>query len=171
MIEVFGARKELRQSTSPVPGKVCVAVVEHDGRAWPDLFLWDPISDIVQWDHARVEEFLRATKRRQSPLANAVLWTTEGMITLVRGIRGLFGGSYGGSLGFGQLGGLVAMMSAVLAIVAFLAAAVVLVPLTLIAWGLRAWIDQQVKKEAPKVVDQVQVFCRSLPAADSARRT
>jgi hypothetical protein len=84
------------------------------------------------------------------------------VIRVVKGLRGLFGGSYGGSLGFGQMGGLVAATSALAFIVATIAAAVVVLPLSFLAWALRLHINGQIRREREKVSAQACVFFEAL---------
>ena len=68
------------------------------------------------------------------------------------GVRGLFAGSYGGSLGFVQLGRMVAAASALAlalalaSIIATIAGAVAVVPLSCLAWDLRLHISRKLRR-------------------------
>jgi hypothetical protein len=161
-LQVFGRRRTLLQSTSPLQGKLAASVVEGDGAAWPDMFLWDPMSGLLQYDEDRLAAFLQAAKRGESGVAAVILWLTDGAIIVVKWLRSLFGGSYGGAFGFGPLGSIVAMASAVLAIMAAIVAAVVLVPLSIVGGILRYRIGAQIRAEKQVVLTQVTSFFEQL---------
>jgi hypothetical protein len=162
MIEVFGWQSTLRKSTSPVPGKTSLAVVAPEGHAWTDVFLWDPVSGLLEWDQAKLEEVLFLAKRAQSPIVMSTLRSVEGLAGAVRWVRRVFSGSYGGSLGFGRMGSVVAMTSALMGVVMFLVAGVLLAPLIVIAWWIRLWINSQIRQEQQRVLAQVQELCKQL---------
>ena len=162
MLEIFGISLKLVQSTSPIPGKLAASVVQADGKVWVDLFLWDPMSKALQIDEEAFSRLLVGAKKAQGGWAGIVLWITDFVIQVVNGVRGLFGGSYGGSLGFGQMGGMVAAASAVAFIIATIAAAVVVIPLSCLAWALRLHINGQIRREREKVLDQVIGFFETL---------
>jgi hypothetical protein len=167
-LQVFGSHRTLVQSTSPLPGKLAVSVVEADGAAWPDMFLWDPMSQLVHYNEETLVDFLLAAKRREGVTTAAVLGLTDGAIAAVKRIRGLFGGSYGGALGFGPLGTIVAMASAVLAIMAAVAAVAVVVPLSIVAVLLRYRIGGQIRAEKQRVLDQVTSYFEQLQRSQDA---
>lgn len=162
MLEIFGVSVKLVQSTSPVPGKLAASVVQADGKVWADLFLWDPLSKVLQFDEDAFSQLLVSTKKAQGGWVSIVLWITDFMIRVANGLRGLFGGSYSGSFGFGQVGGLVAAVSAMAFIVATIAAAVVVIPLSCLAWALRLHINGQIRRERETVVAQVFGFFETL---------
>src|SRR5690606_29812808 len=110
------------------------------------------------WDDARLLELMRETKRKRSPVLNLLLLITDAMTWLVRSIRGLFGGTYGGSFGFGNAGGMIAAASAILGIVAYLLAALALAPLLVLGWTLRRWLDSSVGREKTLVLSQASEF-------------
>jgi hypothetical protein len=169
LIDVFGTRLELIRSTSPVPGKWAASVQGNGNSVIPDLFLWDPMVASVQYDEARLTEWLEAVQRSRLGLAALLLGVTDALIWAVKGARRLFGGSYGGSLGFGGLGALVAVMSAVLLTVATLAAALVLAPLSFAAWLLRKRLLTQVMSEKEKVLIQASEFFEQLSVSTKLR--
>jgi hypothetical protein len=162
VLEMFGARVKLIQSTSPVPGKLAASVLESDNSVRPDLFLWDPLGSVVQFDEDRLSQLLADAKRSQHGWATLVLMVTDFAISVVKRLRSLFGGSYGGSLGFGGLGSMVAIASAMLFIVAALAAAVVVIPLSILAWVLRSKVNADISVEKEKVLANVIVFFRGI---------
>lgn len=157
-INIFKSKVVLIQSTSPVPGKLAATAIDPKKRIWADLFLWDPMSGVVQFDGDTLYQLLVQERRKQSPWIAGALWVTEGAISVVKAIKRLTGGSYGGSLGYGEFGRMAGLASAVMAIVFAILAAVVLAPLTLIAWVLRKLIDQDMSSETQQVVDQVGTF-------------
>ena len=162
MLEIFGVSLKLVQSTSPVPGKLAASVVQVNGKVWADLFLWDPLSKVLQFDEDAFSQLLVSAKKAEGGWVSIVLSITDFVIRIVNGLRGLFGGSYGGSLGFGQVGALVATASALAFIVATVAAAVVVIPLSCMAWALRLHINAQIRREREKVAAQVFSFFETL---------
>lgn len=161
-LEVFGARVKLIQSTSPIPGKLAASVQEADNSVRPDLFFWDPMGAVVQFDERRLCELLEDAKRSRLGWASVVLWITDFAISVVKGLRNLFGGSYGGSLGFGGLGSLVAMASAIFFLIAAVAAAVVVIPLSILTWVLRLKVNAEISAEREKVLAQVIQFFKEI---------
>jgi hypothetical protein len=96
---------------------------------------FDVTDKTLQIDEEAFSRLLVGAKKAQGGCTGIVLWITDFVIQVVNGVRGLFGGSYGGSLGFGQMGGMVAAASAVAFIIATIAAAVVVIPLSCLAWA------------------------------------
>jgi hypothetical protein len=158
VFEVFGAKFRFVQSTSPVQGKHCASIVGPDGSAWPDMFLWDPMSQLVQFDEDRLDALLFEQRRRQLTWLGALAWLADAGIYMARMVRALFSGSYGGSLGFGPMGSIVGIMSGVLLIVASAAAAVVIAPLALVGWIARTRMAAQVRRERQVLVVRAQAF-------------
>lgn len=167
MLDVFGIHLKLVQSTSPVPGKLAATVVEADGKARPDLFIWDPMSAIVQFEEDRLTELLYAARRTMGGGLYLTLRTGEIFIEIVNSVRDLFGGSYGGSLGFGGFGGLAYMASAFIFLLATVAAAVVTMPFHAIAWFLRSRIKSQMQGERDRVIAQAIAFFENVEQPDS----
>ncbi|HXD39861.1 MAG TPA: hypothetical protein VN649_04825 [Ramlibacter sp.] len=163
-IDVFGVQLKLAQSTSPVPGKLAATVVAGDQRVWADFFLWDPLSQVIQFDEEALHQLMRGARRTQSPWASGALTVTDFGISVVQGIKRLSGGSYGGSLGFGQMGAITAMASALFFIVVSIMAAVVIAPLSIVAWLLRQKIDSDINKEKPRVLEQAIGFFQAIKA-------
>lgn len=157
-LEVFGIRVKLVQSTSPVPGKLAASVQEADNSIRPDLFIWDPMSAVVQFDEDRLLQFLADAKKSQRGWKTVVLWITDFAISVIKGLRDMFGGSYGGSLGSGGLGSMVAAASAIFFMIAAVAAAIVVFPLSLLAWLLRLKVNAEISAERQKVLAQVMEF-------------
>lgn len=158
MLEVFGVHLTLVPSTSPVPGKLSASVIATDGSVKADLFLWDPMSSVVQFDEGQLHQLLHEVKKAQRGWASIVLWVTDLVISVVNGLRAVCGGSYGGSLGFGQMGSIVTIASAMLFVVATILAAVVVIPLSLITWLLRRHINGQIRLERAKAINQAIAF-------------
>ena len=167
-LEMFGVRVKLIQSTSPVPGKLAASVQEADSSVRPDFFIWDPMSAVVQFDETRLYELLGAAKRARFGWVSVVLRVTDFAISVVKGLRNLFGGSYGGSLGFGGLGSIVATASAVFFIIAAVAGAIVVIPLSLLAWVLRLKINAEIAAEREKVLAQVIEFFQAIQQSSEA---
>jgi hypothetical protein len=162
MLDIFGIRLKLVQSTSPVRGKLAASVLEADGKARPDLFVWDPMSAILQFEEDRLGELLYAARKTVGGGLYLSLRAVELFIELVNSIRDLFGGSYGGSLGFGGFGGLAAMASAFFYLLATVAAAILNLPFQALAWLLRRRIQSQMRSEREQVLAQVLAFFESL---------
>ncbi len=163
-ISIFGSTAELIESTSAVVGKRAAAVIDHNKKVWGDLFLWDPMNGMVQFDRHALYPLLLQQRRKTSPWLGATLWLTDGAISLVKGIRRMTGGSYGGTFGYGDFGSIMAMGSAVVSVMFAIAAAIVLAPLIILGWCLRQWINHELVSESQRVVDQVGAFFAQRPS-------
>jgi hypothetical protein len=164
LIEVFGVQLRVAQSTSPVPGKLAASVIAADQKIWADLFLWDPLSQMIQFDEEALDHILKGARRTNSPWVSGVLTVTDFGISIVKSIKRLFGGSYGGSLGYGQMGGITAMASAFAFVVVSILAAFIVVPLSILAGVLRYKINSDINKEKPRVLEQAIGFFQALSA-------
>jgi hypothetical protein len=162
LIDVFGLQLKLAQSTSPVPGKLAATVLAGDQRVWADLFVWDPLSQVIQFDEEVLHELMRGARRAQSPWASGALSVTDFGISIIQGIKRLFGGSYGGSLGYGQMGAITAMASAFFFLVVSILAALIVAPLSIVAWLLRHKINSDIDKEKPRVLQQAIGFFQGI---------
>lgn len=168
MLEIFGVQLRLVPSTSPVPGMRAASLVDASGAVRPNLFSWDPLGQIVHYEQDALYALVHDVKKSKAGVSLAVLWVTDFAIRLIKGLRSLFGGSYGGSFGFGSLGGMMAAISAVLFILASITAAAVITPLAILAWVLRYRIDREISVESQKVLSQVSEYFAEQEATPAA---
>lgn len=159
-LEIFGVKLKLVESTSPVPGRRCASVLTGDGSVWADLFVFDPLSGILEFDEARLKSLLIGAKRTQTPWMSWVLSICNGVRSAAGAFSRATDGSYGGTFGYGQAGSLVAMTSAWFRI--FLVAAIFIftIPFTLVGGFVAMLMEPQIKRERERALDQVIGFFR-----------
>jgi uncharacterized membrane protein len=157
-INIYNSQAELIESTSPVAGKRCATLIDQNKKVWSNLFLWDPLSGLVDFDGDTLYQLLAQERRKQAPGLAAAMWVTDGVIALVKMIKRVTGRSYGGSMGYSDFGRIVAMAGVLMAIVFGIAAVLVLAPLMLLGWVLRKVFDHSIMSELQRVVDQVAAF-------------
>ena len=68
-ISIFGSTAELIESTSAMVGKRAAAVIDHNKKVWGDLFLWDPMNGMVQFDHNALYPLLLPAKAKDEAVA------------------------------------------------------------------------------------------------------
>ena len=157
-LTIFDNDIEILQSTSPVPGKLAASLTMANQSALPDAFVWDPMSGIIQYDEQVVMNLLGMLRKAKGGIVSIVLMISDGLIAVVKWIRRLFGGNYGGSMGYGQAGSIVAAASAILLIMISIAAAVIILPLSIVAWVVRKKVEIEVKAEKKRLLDEVSNF-------------
>lgn len=167
-MKVIAAGKtfDVVESTSPIAGRRSLVFVEGTGRAWPDLFLYDPLSQTVHYDAEQVREFVMAARVSQARWASALLATTDAIVALGRGVRRLASGGYGGTFGFGSAGGVIASASALFNLVVQMATFVVTLPFRALGGGVRLWLLRSIAAQEQTLVQSMpQVFDALPPAA------
>jgi hypothetical protein len=164
VLEIFGVNLKLIESTSPVPGKLCASVLDAAGKVMPDMFMHDPKGDFTQYDEGEVDRLLHQAFRAKGGFVPLLLGVCRGAIATLDGIRRLFGGSYSGSLGVGNVGQTVSMASAFMSIVAWIFTTVLKAPFSLVAGVVQWRLKSQFAAEKAKLIEQVQVFFASLQA-------
>lgn len=155
-VTVFQSEFEMIESTSAIAGKFAASLT-GEGEVWSDAFIYDPKSKIVNFDKGQLYSFVHGAKKKASPAAMIFLTITDVAIRGINGVKGLFGGSYGGTMGTGQAGSMIVMASALLFIVVAIMAAIVVVPLSILGWLVRKKIDGEIAKESAKFIDQILV--------------
>jgi hypothetical protein len=170
-IDVFGVQLELTQSTSPISGKLAASVIGRDQKVWADLFVWDPLSQVIQFDEEALQLLLRGACRTRSPWVSGALTLTDFGISVVSAIKRLFGGSYGGSLGFGPVGAITATLSSLALIVVSILGAIIIIPLSILAWLLHQKINSDIDTERPRVVQQAIGFFQTISNQNAQTRS
>jgi hypothetical protein len=159
-----GRSFEVVEATSPVPGRRAVVLVEAGGKAWPDLFLWDPMSQTVQYDGEQLREFIVSAALAQSKWAAIVLAITDAVTGVGRAIHRMASGGYGGSFGFGSAGGLIAAAGAIFNLLVQVAAFAATLPFRLLGGAVRLWLTRSVQAEEAKLVQAMPAVFAALPA-------
>ncbi|MCP5268386.1 MAG: hypothetical protein H6943_05005 [Zoogloeaceae bacterium] len=154
-ISIFGQTYSLVESTAKSIGRQAASIQAPDGKILPDAFEFDPKSGIATFDEDSVYNLLHDAKSKTSPIAMFALMVTDILLRIVRGIRGLFGGQYSGTFGFGSVGNLIMATSAIALLLVSAAAAVIIVPLVLAAWMIRKSIDNDIAVEKSHLINQV----------------
>lgn len=154
-ISIFGQTYNLVESTAKSVGRMAASIQAPDGKILPDAFEFDPKSGIATFDEDSIYNLLHDAKAKTSPSAMFALMVTDILIRIVKGIRGLFGGQYSGSFGFGHAGTIIIAVSAIALLLVSIAAAVIIVPLMLVAWIIRKSIDSKIADEKSRLIDQV----------------
>ena len=168
MLEVFGVKLQLIESTSPVPGKLCASVLDASGGVMPDMFMHDPKGQFIQFDEEAIETLLYKAFRTKGGVVPVLLGICRGAIATLDGLRRLFGGSYSGALGYGTAGQSISMVSAFMSIVAAIFTTVLKLPFSLCKWLLEWRLKSQFAAEKTKVIEQVQAFFANLQNTSDA---
>lgn len=162
-VTAAGETFDVVESTSPVPGRRSLVLVEVTGRAWPDLFLYDPVSKTVHYDPQQVRQFVMSARVSQARWASALLAVTDAIAALGRGVGRLASGGYGGTFGFGSAGGVIASAGAVFNLLVQVTAWVVTLPFRLLGGGVRLWLSRSVAAEEQKLVQSMPQVFDALP--------
>lgn len=164
-VTAAGKTFEVVESTSPMPGRRSLVFVDDTGRAWPDLFLFDPLSQTVHYDAEEVSQFVMSARVSQVRLASVLLATTDTITALGRGAHRLASGGYGGTFGFGSAGGLIAAAGGLLNLLVQMVAFIVTVPFRLLGGAVRWWLSRSIWAEEQKLVQAMpQVFAALRPS-------
>lgn len=153
------------QGTSPVPGRQSVVFVAAGGQAWPDLFLWDPVSQTVHYDGEQLRQFMVEAVLARAKWASMLLAVTDAIVGVGRGIHRIASGGYGGTFGFGSTGGAIAAAGAIFNLLVQAAAFVATLPFRFIGGAVRLWISRSAQAEERKLVQAMPEVFASLTAA------
>jgi hypothetical protein len=79
--------------------------------------------------------------------------------------------SYGGSLGFGPVGAITATLSSLALIVVSILGAIIIIPLSILAWLLHQKINSDIDTERPRVVQQAIGFFQTISNQNAQTRS
>lgn len=162
MLDILGIQLKLIASTSPVAGKVGASILEADGSIRADMFMHDPVGNFVQFEEERLQTLLYQARMSKGDAVARTFWVSEGIIEMTNSFRNLFGGQYGGALGYGDFGRLMATVQSLMSITAALIAFIVRLPFHAVGWFLRRKLQQEIANERQHVLNQVHQFFKSL---------
>ena len=151
-ISAGGTQFEVVEATSPIPGRRAVVFKEAGGQAWPDLFLWDPMSETIHYDGEQLRRFIIRASRARNLGATSVLAITDAVGSVGRGVHRAASGGYSGMFGFGQAGSLIASTGAVFNLVVKVASFVVTLPFRLTGGVVRMLLSRTWEAEETKLV-------------------
>lgn len=151
-VSAGGRSFEVVEATSPIPGRRAVVFKEEGGQAWPDLFLWDPMSETIHYDGEQLRSFIVRATRGRNIGATATLAITDAVSAVGRGANRVASGGYSGMFGFGEMGSHIASMGAVFNLVVKVVAFVVTLPFRLTGGALRMVLARSWAAEEAKLV-------------------
>ena len=151
-ISAGGTQFEVVEATSPIPGRRAVVFKEAGGQAWPDLFLWDPMSETIHYDGEQLRRFIIRASRARNLGATSVLAITDAVGSVGRGVHRAASGGYSGMFGFGEAGSVIASAGAVFNLVAKVVTFVVTLPFRVTGGAVRMLLSRSWEAEETKLV-------------------
>ncbi len=164
-VSAGGTSFEVVEATSPIPGRRAVVFKEAGGQAWPDLFLWDPMSETVHYDGEQLRRFIVHATRGRNMGATATLSITDAIDGMRRGLYRAASGGYSGMFGFGEAGSLIASMGAVFNMLVKAVTFVVTLPFRLVGGVVRMLLTRSWAAEEARLVQAMPGVFAALPTA------
>jgi len=163
-ISAGGSNFEVVECVSPVPGRRAVVFKEAGGQAWPDLFLWDPVSQTVHFDGDQLRSFVTHAMRARTVGISALLAITDTVTGLGRGAHRMASGSYSGLFGFGETGSVIASLGAAMNLTVKVLAFIVALPFRLVGGVTRLLHARSLSAEENRLIDEMPAVFAALAA-------
>jgi len=163
-VSAGGSNFEVVEAVSPIPGRRAVVFKEAGGQAWPDLFLWDPVSQTVHFDGDQLRSFVTHAMRARSVGITALLAITDSVTGVGRGAHRMASGGYSGLFGFGEAGSLIASVGAAMNLTVKVLAFVVALPFRLVGGVARLLQARSLCAEENRLIDAMPGVFAALAA-------
>jgi hypothetical protein len=157
-----GSDFEVVECACSVPGRRAVVFNGPGGTAWPDLFVWDPVSQTVHYDGDQLREFMLHATRHRSIGCTTLLAFTDAVSALGRGVNRIGSGGYSGMSGSGKAGGIIASAGAMLNLMLKVLAFIVLLPFRIVGGITRFLQARSLCAEENKLIEAMPSVFKAL---------
>lgn len=157
--EVFKKEVSLCMSTPLNDGRLTISAGLYDGRAFPRVFFYDPIAEMIEPDKATLNSLLEECRKSGASSTVSVLnficdiaiATIDIVTTVVTSILTSF-------VGFGLIGIMLVIIMLILAAYIWVMGIVVALPFILLSVGLRIYKEKTMSVEADKLTQAALHF-------------
>ena len=157
--EVFNKEVSLCLATPLADGRLTISAGLANGRAFPRIFFYDPIAEMLESDRATLNGLLEECRKSGASSAlsvlnvicDAAIWTIDIVITIVTSILTSF-------VGFGLIGILIVIIMLLLAAYIWVMGLLIAAPFILLSIGLRLYKQKAMEVEADKLTQAALQF-------------
>lgn len=149
--DVFGNPVTLRLGTPLVTGQLTMSVLGANGKAWPQVFVYDQASEILETDNEKLFSVVNSYPSKTSFALSILIGISDVIVGIIDGIAGFIKGILGSFVGFGLIGIMFILMMVALSLMVSVYAFVIAAPVLAISFGLRHYKRNLLKAEAVKL--------------------
>jgi len=149
--DVFGNAVHLRRGTPLATGQETVSVIGEKGEAWSQVFIYDPVSQVMDSDAEKLQVIVTHYPSKTNFALSALIGFSNIVLGVIDGVAGIIKAILGSFVGVGVAGIAFVLMLILLSLMVSFYAFVFAVPVFALSYGLRSYKNGLLKAEANKI--------------------